>query len=443
MAKRIIALFLSLIAAFNIIMLTACSSNDSDDNSSIDENNGNNSDNNNGNDENGNDGNVTEGTEEYLLSKKMLESAFGDIRTTIDSFLSTYGDQFPGGVGKNNVYPLTTNTGGWITGFWTGILWNAYELTGNSTYKNVATDQVDSFYYRIENKIGVNHHDMGFLYSPSCVAAYQLTGNEKAREAAIMAADHLLTRYHEKGEFIQAWGNVGDPESYKLIVDCLMNIPLLYWATEETGDPHYRDCAEKHLKTTIRNCIREDGSTYQVYQFDTETGEPIRGMKRQGVDDESTWSRGQAWTMYGTIIAYSYTKDEETLEAFKKATAYYLENLPADYVPYWDFNYSDGDYEPKDSSAASTAVCALLEAIEYLDENDPLRKTYIDYIDKIMYSLITNYASEYHHARHGFLLHATQDKPGGGGIDETNLWGDYFYAEALNRMLKADWEKYW
>lgn len=419
MKKRLVALILSIVALLNVAFLTAC----------------------NGNSDTG-EGEEPE-SKEYLLTKEELEGAFANVIKKVDSFLAFNGAQFPGGVGNNNVYPIITNTGGWVTGFWTGILWHAYEMTGNSTYKNIATEQIDTFYHRIENKIGVNHHDMGFLYSPSCVAAYQLTGNEEAKEAAIMAADHLLTRYHEKGEFIQAWGNVGDPDSYKLIVDCLMNIPLLYWATEETGEPHYRECAEKHLKTTIRNCIREDGGTYQVYHFNSVTGEPIRGMKRQGVDDESTWSRGQAWTMYGTIIAYSYTKDAETLEAFKKATAYYLENLPSDYVPYWDFNYNDGDYEPKDSSAASTAVCALLEALEYLEEDDPLREVYIDYIDKTMNSLIEHYTTKNTPASNGLLLHATQDKPGGGGIDETNLWGDYFYAEALHRMLKADWEKYW
>jgi unsaturated chondroitin disaccharide hydrolase len=166
-------------------------------------------------------------------------------------------------------------------------------------------------------------------------------------------------------------------------------------------------------------------------------------MTRQGAEDESTWSRGQAWTMYGTILAYSYTQDAETLEAFKKTTAYFLEHLPLDYVPYWDFNYSDGDYEPRDSSAASIAVCALLEAIDILDEDDPLRETYIDYCNKIMNSLIENYTTKDIPASNGLLIHATQDKPGGGGIDETNLWGDYFYVEALNRMLSGDWEKYW
>lgn len=417
MTKRIIALLLSLITVFNIFMLTACSGgNDTPDDTPV---------------------------AETPLTTKKLEEAFYEVLRKVDTFLAFNGSQFPGGVGTNNVYPIITNTGGWVTGFWTGILWHAYELTGKKTYSNVATAQVDTFYERIEKKLGVNHHDMGFLYSPSCVAAYQLTGNEKAKAAAIMAADHLMTRYHEKGEFIQAWGNIGDPDSYKLIVDCLMNIPLLYWATEVTDDPTYRDAAEKHLKTTIRNCIREDGGTYQVYQFDYETGEPMRGMKRQGVDDESTWSRGQAWTMYGTILAYSYTQDAETLEAFKKTTAYFLEHLPLDYVPYWDFNYSDGDYEPRDSSAASIAVCALLEAIDILDEDDPLRETYVYYCDKIMNSLIENYTTKDLPASNGLLIHATQDKPGGGGIDETNLWGDYFYVEALNRMLSGGWEKYW
>ena len=162
------------------------------------------------------------------------------------------------------MYAAVENNSGWNTGFWTGILWHAYELTGDYSYRNVALSQIDSYYYRIENKIGVNHHDMGFVFMPSCVAAYKLMDDEQAKAAALMAADHLITRWNEKGQFIQAWGDIGSGKNYRLIVDCLMNIPLLYWATEVIGDAKYRDIAYKHFKTTISVCYREDGSTYHM-----------------------------------------------------------------------------------------------------------------------------------------------------------------------------------
>ena len=424
MMKKLISLFLLIVTVFNTVIMTGCASNGNGGNDVPDE---------------------PAGTSAYeaQITDEMLDEAVANMLKKVDSFLRINGSAFPGPAGNDNIYPIVQNKSGWTTGFWTGILWNAYELAGDNKYVKVATSHVDSFHHRIVNKLGVNHHDMGFLYSPSCVSAYQLTGNETAKEAAIMAADLLITRFNEKGEFIQSSGNVGDPAYYKLIVDCLMNIPLLYWASEETGDATYRDIAQRHLKTTIRNCIREDGGSYQVYEFDPETGEALRGTGRQGVNDETTWSRGQAWVMYGTIIAYSYTRDEETLDAFKKSTEYFIENLPSDFVPYWDFSFKNGAYEPKDSSAASTAVCALLEAIKYFDEDDPLRAKYTEYADKIMYSLMKTYTTKNHPSSNGLLLHGTYSIPAGLGIDETNLWGDYFYAEALNRMRNPDWKKYW
>ena len=124
---------------------------------------------------------------------------------------------------------------------------------------------------------------MGFLYSLSCVAAYKLCGNEKGKEAAILAADHLLTRYRENGEFIQAWGNVGDPKDYRLIIDCLLNLPLLYWATEVTGNPEYAEKACKHIHTAMQCVLREDHSTYHTYYIDPETGKPSHGVTHQGL----------------------------------------------------------------------------------------------------------------------------------------------------------------
>lgn len=381
---------------------------------------------------------------DFEIPREKLEYALAEALKKIDYALPTFTDKFPSESSKNNVYTPVDNTlSSWTTGFWTGILWHAYELTGDSKYSVVASGHIQSFYDKIDKQLGVNHHDMGFLYIPSCVAAYKLIGDLQAKEAALMAADHLITRYHETGEFIQAWGSVGADDNYRLIVDCLLNIPLLYWATEVTGDPTYRDIAYKHFKTTISVCYREDGSTYHTYYFDKNTGLPLKGVTAQGASDDSTWSRGQAWGMYGPLLTYIYEADEAALETFNMAAMYYLSYLPSDYVAYWDLSFTDGAYEPKDSSSAAIAVCAMLEAIKYMDEDDPQRRIYVNACNRIMNSLIDSYLTKDIPEANGLLLHGTYSKPGNHGVDEMTNWGDYFYMEALHRMLDPSWELYW
>ena len=383
---------------------------------------------------------------DFEIPREKLEYALAEALKKIDYALPAFTDKFPNECSKNNVYPAIDNNDGrstWTTGFWTGILWHAYELTGDYKYKDVANGHVPGFYERIEKKNGVNHHDMGFLYMPSCVAAYKLAGNVQGKDAALMAADHLITRYHETAEFIQAWGSVGADDNYRLIVDCLLNIPLLYWASEVTGDQKYHDIAYKHFSTTVSVCYREDGSTYHTYYFDKVTGLPLRGATAQGASDDSTWSRGQAWGMYGPMLTYIYVRDERALDTFKNAANYYLAYLPNDYIAYWDLSFTDGDDEPRDSSSAAIAVCAMLEAIKHMDERDPYRRLYYNACQRIMNSLIDDYITKNIPEANGLLLHGTYSKPGNNGVDEMTTWGDYFYMEALHRLLDPTWELYW
>ena len=383
---------------------------------------------------------------DFELSREKLEYARDEALKKVDYMITTLNGKFPNECSNDNVYAAKDNCDGrstWTTGFWTGILWHAYELTGNVKYKDVATAHIPTFYQRIDEKIGVNHHDMGFLFTPSCVAAYKLTGNVQAKNAAIMAADHLITRYHESAEFIQAWGSVGADDNYRLIVDCLLNIPLLYWASDVTGEAKYRDIAYKHFNTTLDVCYREDGSTYHTYYFDKATGLPLKGATAQGASDDSTWSRGQAWGMYGPMLTYIYIQDDKALDTFIDAANYYLTYLPEDYVAFWDLSYTDGDDEPRDSSSAAIAVCAMLEAIKHMDKDDPERRVFVNACNRIMNSLIDNYITKDNPEANGLLLHGTYSKPGNNGIDEMTMWGDYFYMEALHRMLDSDWDLYW
>ena len=375
--------------------------------------------------------------------KTALDICIAQVKKCIPEFTNT----FPTASSENLMYGPNDNIEwNWTNGFWTGEVWIAYEMSKDPQLKEAALVHIDHFYERIEKQLCVDFHDMGFLYSLSCVAAYKLIGDEKAKKAAVMAADKLISRYQPIGEFIQAWGDMGAADNYRLIIDCLLNLPLLHWASEVTGEVKYQEVAEKHIHTTMKCIFREDYSAYHTYFFDMETGEPVKGVSHQGYSNESTWARGQAWGIYGCALAYRYTGREEYIEIFKKVTEYFWKHLPADMVPYWDFEFSDDSGEPKDCSAASIAVCGMLEMAKHMSEEDADK--HISMAERILKSLYDNYAVKDFNESKGMLKHGTYSKSSpyntcdNEGVDECNLWGDYFYMEALIRLSK-DWEPYW
>lgn len=379
------------------------------------------------------------------ISKEEVKQALDFSAAQILKYLPEFTDKFQNAYSVDNFYEPVENND-CTDGFWTGEIWLAYEHTGNEAFREAAEVQVKDFLHRIDNKICVDHHDMGFLYTPSCVAAWKLTGNELGKEAAVKAADQLISRFHEKGEFIQAWGAMNAPENYRLIIDCLLNLPLLYWATEETGDGKYRDIAERHIHTALGNVIREDFSTWHTFFFNMETGAPDHGATCQGYRDGSAWARGQAWGVYGTAVGYKYTRRAEYIDIFKGVTRYFLEHLPEDLVPFWDLEFGDGDDQPRDSSSASIAACGMLEMAKYMEEDD--RKYYTGIAKKLMKSVVDHYAVKDPAISNGQVLHSTYSNHSPYntcnhyGVDECNIWGDYFYMEALMRLHK-DWQVYW
>lgn len=224
------------------------------------------------------------------ISSEEIRSALDFACRQILHVLPEFTDKFQQAYSENGFYPPVENRD-WTTGFWTGEIWLAYEFCGDERLKKAGEIQVHDFLERIDKKISVDHHDMGFLYSPSCVAAYKLIGSKEGREAAIKAADQLITRYHAKGEFIQAWGAMDEPGNYRLIIDCLLNLPLLYWASGETGDNKYRDIAAKLMKSVYDN--------YAVKDFETSNGlvlhstysnhSPYNTCDHKGVDECNAW----------------------------------------------------------------------------------------------------------------------------------------------------------
>lgn len=379
------------------------------------------------------------------ITKEQREAAIQDILGVLKPTMPKFTEKFRAPCTTNNFYPAEDNIE-WTDGFYTGIYWLAYEATKEDLYKDSALVQVDSFLERIQKRVMVDHHDMGFLYTPSCVAAYKLTGSETAKEAAILAADNLISRFHEKGQFIQAWGELGAKDNYRMIIDCLLNLPLLYWATEVTGNSIYKEKADAHAKTALKNLVRDDYSTYHTFFFDPETGVPVKGVTAQGYRDGSAWARGQAWGIYGLALLYRYTQNAEAIDLFYPVTDFFIERLPADGVPYWDMDFTAEDNEPRDSSASAIAACGMLEMAKYLPDGKAAYYTQV--AKQIAGSLAENYAVKSVKDSDGLLLHGVYAKSSefntvsDYGVDECNTWGDYFWFELLTRLEK-DWNLYW
>lgn len=376
-----------------------------------------------------------------LLTREEVKAAWDACMHQVDLNMDYFGSRFPYSATKDQKYPIIDNIE-WTDGFWTGMLWLSYENTKEERYQQLAQRNVKSFLHRVENRIELDHHDLGFLYSLSCVSAYKLTGDADAYKAALKAADKLLERYQEKGEFLQAWGPLDSPEHYRFIIDCMLNIPLLYWASEVSGKDIYKTVAKKHFETSAKYVIREDASAYHTFYMNPETGGPDHGATRQGYSDDSSWARGQAWGMYGIPLNIRYTNQLEYIGLYKGMANYFLNRLPKDNVCFWDLIFQEGDEQSRDSSAAAIAVCGMLEMNQYLNEDDPDKEIYLHASHNILRSLIQNYTKSHKEPGDPILYHGVYSWHSGKGVDEGNIWGDYFYMEALMRLLK-NWNPYW
>ncbi|MER0123166.1 glycoside hydrolase family 88 protein [Streptococcus sp. ZJ93] len=376
-----------------------------------------------------------------LLSKAEVEQAIQRVIDQLQLNLDYFQEKFPTPATSQNVYPIMDNTE-WTNGFWTGELWLAYEYSQNEQFQALAHKNVLSFLDRVNKRIELDHHDLGFLYTPSCMSEFKLNGNKQALEASLKAADKLMERYQEKGGFIQAWGKLGKKEDYRLIIDCLLNIQLLFFAYKETGKQEYYDVAYNHFYASINTVVRDDASSYHTFYFDPETGLPVKGVTRQGYSDDSSWARGQSWGIYGIPLTYRFLKDENCFGAFKGVTNYFLNRLPKDFVSYWDLIFSDGSGHARDSSATAIAVCGIHEMLKYLPETDEDKQHYKYAMHAMLRSLIENYANKQAVPGGANLLHGVYSWHSGKGVDEGNIWGDYYYLEALMRFYK-DWTIYW
>jgi alpha-L-fucosidase len=321
----------------------------------------------------------------------------------------------------------------WTSGFFPGVLWFLYEFTGKDEWKQQALQ----FTANIEKeKTNRTTHDMGFKIYCSFGAGYRLTGNEAYKKVIIESAATLSTRFNATAGVIRSWDHNRDKWDYPVIIDNMMNLELLFAATKLTGDSSYYKIAVTHAKTTMKNHFRPDFSSYHVIDYDTATGNVRKKNTAQGYSHESSWARGQAWGLYGYTMCYRESGNKDFLVQAEHIASFILKHprLPADKVPYWDFDAPAMPNEPRDASAAAVMASALYELSTYSKNGKEYRKA----ADKIIQGLTAYYRSAAGENKGFILLHSTGSKPANSEVDVPLTYADYYYLEALMRMKKLN-----
>ena len=318
----------------------------------------------------------------------------------------------------------------WCSGFWPGILWMDYGYSHDSIVGQAAegyTAALRSCVYR-----PVYDHDLGFITFCSFGKGYEQNHNATYRQTLLDAADSLATLFRPLVGTILSWPrNVKMFGGHNTIMDNMMNLDLLFWASRHGGNPLLYDIAVTHAKTTMKHHFRPDGGCYHVAVYDTLTGDFIKGVTHQGYADNSTWARGQGWAVYGYTMVYRYTHEKVFLDFAQKVANYYLSRLPEeDLIPKWDFDDPDPE-APKDASAACVVADALLELQQYVGGQKGQQ-----YREKAVEMLRQLSSPEYFSGKRNdaFLLHSTGHHPAGSEIDASIVYADYYYLEALLRL---------
>lgn len=341
---------------------------------------------------------------------------------------------------NNNRFPRSLNEDGsirfvkskdWTSGFFPGVLWQLYSYSNEDFLKESAIEWTKLLE---QEQFNDNNHDIGFRIMCSFGNGYRLTESETYKNVIIESAKTLLSRFDKNIGAIKSWNSGGKPNwNYPVIIDNMMNLELLFKATELTGDSIYFKVAIKHANTTLKNHFRSDFSTYHVVDFDSSTGDIIRKVTHQGYADESAWARGQSWALYGFTMTYRFTKDEKYFDYAKRIASFLMRhpNLPKDFVPYWDYDSPDIPDTYRDVSAAAIMASALYELSKYDNDN----KDYVYHADRI----IRNINDKYLLKESDKPFYTTSSVGNYNKNSEINVpinYADYYLIEALLRRLE-------
>lgn len=366
-------------------------------------------------------------------NKKWVEETFDKIKDKMSAECNRIGDKIPY-IAEDGVYKedkAESDIVWWTNGFWPGMLWQMYHATGEDKYK-IAAEGVELKLDKAFDVYTGLHHDVGFMYLHSAVANYRITENERSKARGLHAAHLLAGRYNPRGKFIRSWNR---DRSGWVIVDSMMNVPLLYWAAETIGDPRFIYVAMDHVDTVMKNTVRSDGSCNHIIVLNPENGELLETPGGQGYESGSSWSRGQAWAIYGFALSYHYTKKEEYLATAKKVAHYFMSNVQeTGDVAIVDFR---APKEPVywDSTAGVCAACGMLEIAKYVPELE--KNFYIDAAIRILKSTDekfcnwdVNYDSIVAMGSGSYFTEHDRHVP--------IIYGDYFFIEAVLRLLDKD-----
>lgn len=344
----------------------------------------------------------------------------------------TSADSFPRNISKGKTDWNFVGVKDWCSGFFPGVLWYNYEFSKDKAIKVQAekfTAPLKTIAYS-----PADNHDIGFMVYCSYGNGYRLTGNEEYKTVLLSAADTLATLYNPKVGTILSWPSQVHKFKYNTIIDNMMNLELLFWASKNGGSKNLYDIAKSHAEKTMEYMVRENDAVYHVGSFDEETGEFLRGYTHQGYADESMWARGQGWGIYGFAIAYRETMDKAFLDTSIKLADHFLNRLPKDGIPYWDFDDPKIPNAPKDASAAAVAACGMLELSDLVDDSE-LKSKYLNAASELIRILSSDaYLSK--NTNQALLLHSTGHYPKNSEIDVPIVYADYYYMEALVRLNK-------
>ena len=338
-------------------------------------------------------------------------------------------DRFPKSYYTQTDSLETSGSGWWCSGFYPGTLYLLYEQTKDQSLLSEAERILKSLEKEKDNK---NTHDLGFMMYCSFGNAERIAPKPEYKDVLLESAKSLCTRFNPKVGCIKSWDS--KPSDFLVIIDNMMNLELLFWATHVTGDSSFYKIAVTHANTTMKNHFRPDYSSYHVVNYNPQTGEVQKKKTAQGAADESAWSRGQAWGLYGYTMCYRETKDKRYLEQANHIAQFILHhpNLPADKIPYWDFNAPDIPNALRDASAASVIASALIELSGYVDEKK--KDAYLSVAETILKSLSSAPYKADVGSNGGFVLqHCVGNMPQKTEIDVPLTYADYYFVEAMKR----------